>query len=153
MQIIQEIKAKLLETNDIFGKNGFFFEDQYQFIASGVTDRVENLFYFRYVKPGTTKFRVKSENQVDSITADVRFVAQISKKVDKATALQSLLAQIAENVEFTIMYYSDDTDGIYRAEYNKDAVIRDFYLISIDFQVIEQSVLKYNCGCLCKSNC
>jgi hypothetical protein len=142
MQIIEDLKTKILDNNQIFGQNGFFFKNIYEFKEAGISDRLINQFYFRYSKNGVTKFRVKNVHPINTVTSSVRFVCQITTKLDQQKVLHSLLAQITDGCEdnVTIDFYSDDTDEIFRTEKGVDAVIRDFHLISIDLTVSEETV-------------
>lgn len=143
--------------NDIFGVHGYIFENTFAFIQSGISDTFANMFYFRYVRQGPTKIKIQmSDNDIMStMSANIRFVAQIHHKIDQNKALVSLLAQIAHfEPVIRIENFSDDSIGVYKAEYNTDMVNRDFNLISIDFTATEEVVLKNtDCECLCVNNC
>lgn len=136
-----QLKTNLLQNNTIFGNNGFYFRDRYEFISSGVSDRYAAMFYIRPIQDGIGKYKVRSGDSYDQIQFDCRLVAQIPNGIDKDNAIQSLLAQVSENTETEIISFSDDTDGIYQTEYRKEAVTRDFYLLSIDFRVTEGATL------------
>lgn len=157
MDSIELLKNRMLEDNDIFLKNGFYFKTNEEFINSGISDRFQNQLYFRFLKPGPNKYKVTVNDITDEVSCEVRFVAQVSTKINKTNALKSLVAQIASKCQdFTvvIMSYSDDTTEIFKSEHKKDIVIDKFNLISIDFKIIEERVLNgEDCECLCISNC
>ena len=157
MDSIELLKNRVLGDNDIFLKNGFYFKTNEEFINSGISDRFQNQFYFRFLKPGPNKYKVTVNDITDEVSCEVRFVAQVSTKINKSNALQSFVAQIASKCQdFTVvvMSYSDDTTEIFRSEHKKDIVIDKFNLISIDFKIIEERVLSSeDCECLCISNC
>lgn len=144
------LATNLLQDNNIFGANGFYFKDLYEFSTSGVSDRYSALFYIRHLFEGTGKFQVREGDILDQVTYRVRLVAQLPSSVDKYNALQSLLAQVAAYDQAEITSFSDDMDGIYKAEYGEETTIRDFYLVSIDFTVTETFTLNsLNCEPIC----
>lgn len=152
--IVQNIRQTLIEDNDIFGQNGFVYNNSFEFVNGGVSDMFVNLFYIRPANAGPAKHRITRSNPFSIITTTTRYraVFQLSDKIDCATALSSLMGQVADFDEVSVVSYSDDSGGIYFAEYNKQKEMDGFNLISIDFDVISESY-PVKCDCLTMELC
>lgn len=72
---------------------------------------------------------------MDQLSSNIRIVFQLPNTTKKDIALNAFLGQLSSMNEVTIRFFSDDTDGIYKAEYQKECPLRDYYLLSFDVTV------------------
>jgi hypothetical protein len=137
---IEALKEKIEEyTQGIY--KSFVFNDINAFLNTGITDKYINLFYIRPLLSAPNKYIVNYSDHAIKSKTKYRLVVQNNKKFSnvKETFLNLLLTQ--ENV--TLLNYTDDTEGVYDAEYNDKEVIREFDLLLFDFEL--ETYLNHSC--------
>lgn len=149
-----ELKCKLAQDNNIFGANAFYYKDSNEFKNGGLDDNKINMFYIRPLNLNATKFNITGKNSYDLLLEKARFrsVFQITKKIEKYTALESIKNQLLTNDNITLFNYSDDNLGIYKAEHDKEKEMEQHHLFSFDFDYMIEFI-PVNCECLTIDNC
>lgn len=147
---IHNIVEKLNKDNTIFGNNGKYLNDLFEFKNNGITDKLVNHFYIRPINLNPKKYKLSTNVYgVGLQSAMYRAVFQLYN-VNTENAIKSLLHQLSQIPDITIINYSDDATGIHFAEYNIDKTPPGI-LISIDFILEIESALQY-CECLTLEN-
>ena len=147
-----ELKCKLAQDNNIFGDNAYYLKDILEFSEKGIDDSLVNMFYIRPVNLDTSKFSIIGNYKMYSKKARFRLVVQLTKKINKETALKSFLNQLMHNKDITIISYSDDNNGIYKTERKEDMILENSNLISYDFD-FSYEFAPGVCNCLTIENC
>ncbi len=130
----------------------FYFKDTYDFASSGVSDNLVNLIYVRPLVSTPSKYIFRTFESVRYTTAKYRLVVQTQKKF--TNVVKTMLNILSTVHSLTLISYTDDTDGVYAAEYNNVDVIRDFDLHAFDFE-LDQPV-GYTCKiceCIVEKTC
>lgn len=151
---IKDIKDLVLEnTNGLLEKAAYIFENKYQFLSSGVSDKYGNMLYFRPVDIGQRKFSVKEDdNGIVTISSRWRMVVQMGKDYQNVT--ETMINILLTVNEISLISYSDDTDGVYKAEYGDKEVVRDFNLWLFDFEFRDETARQSTiCECITKGSC
>lgn len=149
---IEEIRDFIQENTDGLFKC-FVFDNKYDFEASGISDNYINQFYLRPVMQGPTKYRVSTdENGITNSTAKYRLIVQVAKKYDNV--LNTFLNILLQVDSIRLTSYSNDTDGIYKAEHGKDVALRTHDLYLFDFDHTEQMIFRdIICECITEKEC
>lgn len=134
-------------TNNIF--KTFCFKDSYEFVTSGITDKLINLIYVRPLVTGPTKYIFKKQDLETLVKCKYRLVVQTKKGLTNvAPTIINILSGIKE---LSLISYTDDTDGVYKAEYGEIEVLRSFNLYAFDFDF--ETDMTYGCEiCECINN-
>ncbi len=152
IEIVQNIVNNLLKDNNIFGQNGYYFDNLFEFKTKGIDDKYINQFYIRNISSGSRKYRISQKNKfkIAYITGKYRAVFNL-RDIDKEKAMYSLIAQLSKYDNINIITFSDDSYGIYAEEYQKHSK-KAIQLISIDFEVVQEKRLM-DCNCLSIEKC
>lgn len=148
---LKDLKANILSNNEIFGNNAFIYEDTMSFERSGVSDRYINQMYFRLLRNGTQKYRVKFVDGLPTVNYNVRLIVQT---LNASNVLQVIMNNIIEfkkcsSAEIDILSMSDDTLEIYQTEYKNELTNNKIRLVSFDLNITE--IINID-NCLCISN-
>lgn len=149
-----DLKCKIADDNSIFGENAYYFKDTIEFKNGGCDDNRMNLFYIRPLSLNPNKYRIVGKNAYNLLIekANYRIIFQLTN-IDKHIALQTLRDQLLQNSDIIVTSYSDDTAGIYLAEYGKEKEFtNDRYLLSFDFEVSNEFIPTI-CNCLTIEMC
>lgn len=148
---IDELKEYILEhTNGIF--SGFCYKTDYEFKESGVSDKLVNLFYIRPLTTGQNKYSVTRRDHMVFIKNKNRLVVQVNRKCSNVdNTFLNILLSVSDVINLTS--YSDDTLGVYKAEYGEGAPIRDFNLLMFDFEFTREEAYDHICECINETGC
>ena len=148
---IEEIITYIDEHTDGLLK-GFLYRDTYEFEESGVSDRYINLFYIRPLVSSPQKYTFSQVNDIQYTHINYRLVVQVGKEYTNVVKTMLNILMTIGNVR--LINYTDDTDGVFFAEYDDVPVNRDFKLYAFDFDLEE--IAKYSCKiceCITEVSC
>lgn len=156
VDITSHIKKVIEDGNPLLKGRGEIYTDSLSFGASGINDAYRSLFYIRYLNNGARKYTVRwTDDSYVEMTTNVRLVFQITDKIDRAVALNSLLGQVMSIKGLELLNFSNDNEGIYKEETQSDKQpLMDFNLFLFDLKIYkEQWKSNLKCIPICPTLC